>query len=306
MINLEVLKEKTMLGCGCSTFGGSVSAKVAIKTLESCFENGIRYYDLARSYGYGTAESIVGQFQKGKRDELIIASKFGIMPPPSFPFKQSVIRAARFIKKQLPASKQIIHSTAVKALNKRHFTPQMVVESLDKSLSEIGTDYLDVFVFHEATFEEMLNDDIRYALEKEIGKGKIRKWGSNISDLTDETEFDLAKNWPQVIQHPFSLSQSYLKLINADHVNVVYSVISLYKSLAASQKEHLSKLRNNYAQQIDLQTDLEMLFYLAFQQLQSGIMLISTSNPNHIKRNVEISNYRQLDGLQQDFKNILN
>ena len=46
--------------------------------LGCALDEGINHFDIARSYGYGEAEAFLGKFFKGRRDEVVIASKFGI------------------------------------------------------------------------------------------------------------------------------------------------------------------------------------------------------------------------------------
>jgi aryl-alcohol dehydrogenase-like predicted oxidoreductase len=105
MMDLNKLRTQRFLGLGCSTFGGSTGAGAARASLNRAFEQGIVYFDVARSYGYGQAEGIVGKFARGKRDQVIIASKFGIVPP-NIPFKPFFLWGAAFGKRYRPCSKR--------------------------------------------------------------------------------------------------------------------------------------------------------------------------------------------------------
>src|SRR3984893_5552409 len=68
------------LGFGCSALTG-VTRKDACKVLGNAFDAGVRHFDVARYYGYGESENIVGAFAKGRRGQVTIATKFGIQPP---------------------------------------------------------------------------------------------------------------------------------------------------------------------------------------------------------------------------------
>lgn len=70
----------TALGFGCSAMGGRVSTRQSLVALGAAYDAGITLYDTARSYGYGQAETILGNFLRGRRDTVVISTKFGILP----------------------------------------------------------------------------------------------------------------------------------------------------------------------------------------------------------------------------------
>lgn len=300
MISLDRLKQEKSLGCGCSTFGGSLSKKNALKTLDVCFDEDIFYYDVARSYGYGEAERIVGEFIKDKRTKVIVSSKFGIEAPQSFPFKKIITSTARFIKSQIPGSKKMLQKVSSQALRKTKFTPEMVVNSLNKSLSELGTDYLDLFVYHEASFEEMLNADVLAVLEKEKDKGKIRAFGANLSRNIDQNKLLESNFQPAVLQLPLAFNHAFDKLINKENqINIVYSIMNLFKQLDQEQTLFLKKIKSEYLSLEVLENELEVLLYITLNQMNSGILLMSASNQHHIKRNVQIAKLKTLEGASK-------
>ncbi len=70
--------KSSVVGFGCAPILGSVDGKKAKRAIHLALDNGINHFDLARSYGYGEAEKFVGKLLKGKRNEVVLASKFGI------------------------------------------------------------------------------------------------------------------------------------------------------------------------------------------------------------------------------------
>lgn len=75
--NLEV--NEIGLGCmGMSEFYGETDDKEALKVLEKAYDLGVNFYDTADTYGCGHNEELIAKFIKGKKDNLIIATKFGI------------------------------------------------------------------------------------------------------------------------------------------------------------------------------------------------------------------------------------
>src|SRR5690349_16960699 len=74
------------LGCmGMSEFYGPQDDATSLKTLDRALELGLTLYDTSDMYGRGHNEPLVGRFARGRRDKLIIASKFGVVRDPNGP-----------------------------------------------------------------------------------------------------------------------------------------------------------------------------------------------------------------------------
>src|SRR5580698_786392 len=69
----------SVLGFGCAPILGSVDAGTAARAIDAAISVGVNHFDIARSYGYGSAEAFLGQTLAGKRDQVVIATKFGIV-----------------------------------------------------------------------------------------------------------------------------------------------------------------------------------------------------------------------------------
>ena len=77
------MKRELGLGCmGMSEFYGATDDAQSLATLEAAFDAGVRHFDTADSYGAGHNEELLGRFIKGKRAQLRIATKFGIVREP--------------------------------------------------------------------------------------------------------------------------------------------------------------------------------------------------------------------------------
>ena len=68
------------LGLGCGDLYAGEHEQASLRLLKTAFDSGVRYFDVARLYGDGQAEHVVGKAFRGVRDQLIIASKAGIVP----------------------------------------------------------------------------------------------------------------------------------------------------------------------------------------------------------------------------------
>src|SRR6059058_1826376 len=71
--------ETSALGLGCADLmrAGTAARR---RLLAAALDAGVRHYDVAPMYGLGLAEHEIGRFAHGRRDRLVIATKFGIEP----------------------------------------------------------------------------------------------------------------------------------------------------------------------------------------------------------------------------------
>src|SRR5580692_4756161 len=83
-------RKTTRLGFGCGSLMGATNRRDSLKLLQSAYDAGIRHFDVAPMYGYGEAESCLGEFRTGHND-ITITTKYGIAPPK----RGGMLRAAR-------------------------------------------------------------------------------------------------------------------------------------------------------------------------------------------------------------------
>ena len=79
---------------------GRVGRSQSLRTIAAALDGGITHFDLARLYGYGEAEALVGEALAGQRDRVVIASKFGL----SATRAAGALRALKPIAQRLAAS----------------------------------------------------------------------------------------------------------------------------------------------------------------------------------------------------------
>ncbi len=163
------------LGCmGMSEFYGPIDEKEAVKTLERAIELGITHFDTADVYGFGHNEELVGKTLNPYRDQVVIATKFGIVRDKNDP--------------------------TARGINGR---PDYVKESCEGSLKRLGIDAIDLYYVHRIDLDIPIEDTMG-ALADLVQQGKIRHIG--LSEASPEIIRRAHATYPlTAIQSEYSL-----------------------------------------------------------------------------------------------------
>jgi len=159
------------IGFGAWGIGGGWGPKddeSSMHALQRAFDLGITFFDTAMGYGNGHSERLIGQAFKERRDQVVIASK---VPPKNFrwPVKDSDPLSATF-----PAG--------------------WIIQCTEKSLRNLGTDYLDVQQLHAWTDAYLEQTEWLEALQKLKQEGKIRAFGVSANDWDPFGAVNLVKS----------------------------------------------------------------------------------------------------------------
>jgi aryl-alcohol dehydrogenase-like predicted oxidoreductase len=167
----------SVLGFGCAALLGRASRKESLTALGAAVDAGITFFDTARSYGYGGSEGLLGEFLAGRRDQMVICTKFGILPASQGGWKQKIKPLARTIVKAFPALRKAAQRQVASEFVAGQFDLATLKSSFETSLRELRTDYVDMLILHAAPESALAQDDLLAAMQRLVDEGKVRMAG---------------------------------------------------------------------------------------------------------------------------------
>ena len=174
-----LLVSEVSLG-GWITFGGTIGEDTARAIVRRAVDGGVNFIDLADVYCKGEAEKVMGRLLGDyRRENLLLSSKL-YWPMSDDPND--------------------------KGLSRKH-----IVQSVERSLRNLGTDYLDFYFCHREDDQTSLEETAR-AMDDLVHQGKILYWGTSVwraSALKKAHELAKKRNLyaPQVEQPPYNLTE---------------------------------------------------------------------------------------------------
>lgn len=135
------------LGCmGMSEFYGPTDETQSLATLERAFALGVTHFDTADMYGSGHNETLLGRFLAGKRDRVVVATKFGIVRQPGV-YDRSIDSSPAYLR-----------------------------QTCEESLKRLGVEVIDLYYAHRLNPDVPVEDTVG-AMADLARAGKIRALG---------------------------------------------------------------------------------------------------------------------------------
>jgi aryl-alcohol dehydrogenase-like predicted oxidoreductase len=131
-------------------------------------ELGVTFFDTADSYGFGRSESLLGIVLARYRQEVVIATKVGVVRTSSGELR-------------------------------KNFSRQHIFHAVDGSLKRLRSDYIDLYQMHNPTIDELARGEIQDLMERLQDAGKIRFWGVSISTPEEGLEI-VRRGWGHALQ----------------------------------------------------------------------------------------------------------
>ncbi|MEU1042972.1 aldo/keto reductase [Streptomyces sp. NPDC005551] len=145
------------LGCmGMSEFYGPTDEAQSLTTLQAAIDRGVTFLDTADMYGKGHNEQLVGRAVAGRRDEVVLATKFGMRRDDSDP------RQGRKVDS----------------------SPEYCRQAIDASLRRLGVDHVDLYYLHRKDPDVPIEETVG-AMAELVEAGKVRHLG--LSEVTART-----------------------------------------------------------------------------------------------------------------------
>jgi aryl-alcohol dehydrogenase-like predicted oxidoreductase len=140
--------EVSAVGLGCNNFGRRLDLEATRAVVDACLTEGIDFLDTADTYGGGGAsEELLGQVLRGRRDEVVLATKFGMeMPDPP---ARGPRGSAEYVRRAIEAS-----------------------------LQRLQTDVIDLYWYHEPDGVTPIEETLG-ALDELVQAGKVRAIGAS-------------------------------------------------------------------------------------------------------------------------------
>lgn len=177
----------SVIGLGCNNFGARLDLAGTKNVLDACIDAGVTFLDTADIYGATESERLMGEVLKGRRDQVVLATKFGMANE-----KAGLSGGAR---------------------------PEYVRSAVEASLARLQTDHIDLYQLHRPDDNVPLADTLG-TLKELVDAGTVREVGcSNFSTAQLEEAARLAAE--QGLPRFVSVQNEYSMLRRAPEADVL-------------------------------------------------------------------------------------
>lgn len=280
------------LGFGCAYLVGGFNRPFATRVVAAALDAGYRHFDVAPSYGLGSAEGVLGNALRGRRHAVTITSKAGEPWSPPSPARFALRSAAMPLRARVRSLRRRSGPGTRPAILMRDqrsptFDVQAVSRSLDDTLRRLRTDYLDIFLLHEAELVD-ISDELLAFLQSARQAGKVRAIG--VGSERERIE-PIAKALPDafdVYQYSWDALDRRDPLIADDTFSVLHRAIlfAADQMLAWRHSDPGRLARASAAADCDLADEGELARVLLGASISvnaGGLTLLGSRNPDRAR-----------------------
>jgi D-threo-aldose 1-dehydrogenase len=281
------------VGFGCSSLTGT-SPGNADRVLQTAFDAGVRHFDTARYYGYGEGEGILGRFLKGRRSEVTITTKFGIEPPQRTTALGIGLYVGRRVVRLLPFVRGSLQRGTKSLVKSGALSVQQAQRSLETSLRELGTGYIDFYLLHDYIVSEQPPDELLAFLEDCVKAGKIHSFGIGTGFENVLQALERQPRLCSILQFQNSVltrSCDRLPRDNWDRLVITHGALGgSYRSVLTFLKARMDVAKDWQAKlgcdRLDGDALSALMLNYAADANPRGLVLFSSRDPARVRRNV--------------------
>jgi len=279
------------LGFGCASLSTLPSLKQALATLDIAYEHGITHFDVARLYGSGVSESILGRFLRNRRGGVTITTKLGLNPPVAPQLNQSTIFMLKKVIRSVPGLEACLMALLTRQrAGPPRFSAAEAKKSLETSLKELATDYVDILLLHECSLGEANAEEILEFLEGVVSEGKARYCGVGTAFANLPKDLGELNKRHAIVQTESNALQSNLDTMTGglDRLYINYGAFAPVNFLIRAGHDQRSGL-GDYMQAVcaDKEKLGRLLLLAARWQNPQGIVLFASTRPDNIVQNIK-------------------
>ena len=167
---------------------GNYTDEEAVALMRQASDLGVTLFDAADTYGNGRSEELIAKAFRGKRDQIVIATKVGY----DFVTHGEERRGQR----EIP----------------QNFRPEAIRQATDAALKRLATDRIDLLQLHNIRMEQVEDENVWETLEELRAEGKVGQYGVALGPAIGwlgEGVGTIRKRNPAVVQHIYNLLEQH-------------------------------------------------------------------------------------------------
>jgi D-threo-aldose 1-dehydrogenase len=280
------------IGFGTSMLMSRLNRQQSERLLYTALDAGITHFDTAPLYGYGEAERALGDAIKGRRETVTVTTKVGILPPKRSPLLTIAKYASRKVAARIPHLRARLRQKAQSMVVSGVFDILAVTRSLENSLRQLQTDYVDFLLLHECSEADLQKPELLEFLRTVQHQGKVRYYGVATTAPSTQAALSRFPEYAPVVQFPNSAFERNIETLDLHTGPAIFTHSSLSFGFAQFCSELATHPPSIFAWNerlgvncLDRRALGEITLQYAMYQNPNGVVLFSSTSQEHIRAN---------------------